>query len=106
MEQFATLAITIEELRQRMRGAMEFDFDGEQRTLAEHFEIPKPGILIKKRHIENALDEKRHGEITEKELSDWAAVLVMNHAYDWGGPDEEEIAGWLNDLSFLQSEKG
>lgn len=87
-----------------MRGAMELDLDCEQRTLTEHFEIPKPGIRVERHHIENALDKKRRGEITEKELSEWAAVLVMNHAYDWQGPNEDEIADWLHDLSYLPGE--
>lgn len=104
LEQFAALEIPIEELRRRMLGAMDIDFDGEQRSVIEHFEVPKPGIRIEKHHIETALAKKRRGEITERELSQWAAILVMNHAYDWQGSDEDEIADWLHDLSYLPGE--
>ena len=104
LEQFAALEITMEELRQRLSGAVELDFDGERRTVTEHFDIPEPGVRIERRHIENALDKKRRGQITEKELSDWAAVLLMIHAYDWQGKDEDEIADWLHDLSYLPGE--
>jgi hypothetical protein len=93
-----------QELRQRLRGAVELDFYGEHRTLTEHFEIPEPGVRIEREHIENALDKRRRGEITGKELADWAAILVMIHAYDWQGSEEGEIADWLHDLSYLPSE--
>jgi hypothetical protein len=28
-------------------------------------------------------------------------MLLLNDAYDWEGPEEEEIAAWLNDISML-----
>jgi hypothetical protein len=105
LEQFVALKLTLGELRQRLRGAVEIDFEGDRREVTEHFEIPNLGIRVEKRHIENALDEKRRGQLTEKELSDWAAVLVMIHAYDWQGNQEDEIAGWLHDLSYLPGER-
>jgi hypothetical protein len=98
------LRISIQELGRRLRGAVDLDFDGEHRVLTEHFEIPHQGVRVKKTDIENALEKRRRGEITEKELSDWAAALVMIHAYNWQGNDENEISDWLNDLSYLPGE--
>src|SRR6185436_10143755 len=98
LAQFAALQITMSELCSRMGAALEIDFGGQHRTLTERFALPEPGIRIEKRHIENALDKRRHGEMTERELSDWASMLVMIHAYDWQGEDEDEIADWLHDL--------
>jgi hypothetical protein len=99
--QFGMLEITLDDLRQRTRGAMEVDFDGDRRSITEHFEIPKPLIQITKKHIETALNKRRCGEITENQLSDWASVLVMTHAYDWEGPEMDEIGEWLHDLCHL-----
>jgi hypothetical protein len=31
-------------------------------------------------------------------------MLLLNHAYDWEGPEEDEIAGWLNEISGLTPE--
>jgi hypothetical protein len=28
-------------------------------------------------------------------------MLLLNDAYDWEGPKEEQIADWLNDISML-----
>ena len=27
--------------------------------------------------------------------------MLLNHAYNWEGPEEDEIAEWLNDISGL-----
>src|SRR5713101_2259447 len=69
LERFADLEITIEELRRSLSNGVEFNFDGEHRTLTDHFEAPKPGVRVEKRQVENALDKKRRGQITEKELA-------------------------------------
>jgi hypothetical protein len=47
------------------------------------------------------MDRHARGEITTEQLSDWAAMLLANPSYDWEGPDEDEIADWLNDISLL-----
>jgi hypothetical protein len=72
-----------------------------QRRLTSHFLLPQPGVRVELWHIRNAMGKHERGEITARELSDWAAMLLLNDAYDWEGPDEDEIAEWLNDISFL-----
>lgn len=104
LAKYASFEITLDQLRERLRSGLEFDFDGPQRTLTDHFEIPKVGVRIGRWHLENALDKRRRGEVTERELADWASMLVMNGVYDWRGPDEDEIADWLHDLSYLPGE--
>jgi hypothetical protein len=74
---------------------MKFDFRPEHRWLEPYFDPPDPPIRIDKQHINNALDKKRRGEVTEQELADWASMLQLNEAYDWEGEDEDEIAEWL-----------
>lgn len=101
LEQYAEGAIPIEELRQRLRGVLEFDFRASERRLTCHFLLPEPGIRIELRHIRNAMDRHARGEITTEQLSDWAAMLLLNDAYEWEGPDAEEIAEWLNEISGL-----
>lgn len=39
------------------------------------------------------------GDISDSELNRWALMLLLNDAYDWQGPDEDEIAEILNDLA-------
>jgi len=101
LEQFAAMAISIEELRDRLRDVVEFVFREDGRTLTSHYLIPSPGIRIGLDHIRSAMARHASSEITTEELSDWATMLLMNDAYDWEGPDEDEIANWLNDISML-----
>jgi len=143
LAQFARLDISLDELRERLAGMLEFDFacrpgtkglggqcggtferiiDTEGRTapgspvqklhndagevvaerrLTSYFLLPQPGVHIELSHIRNAMSKHERGEITTQELADWASMLLLNEAYDWEGPDEDGIAEWLNDLSFL-----
>ena len=143
LAQFARLDISLDELRERLVGMLEFDFqcrpgtgelggqsggrfermiDPEGRTapgstvqklhndggelvaerrLTSYFLLPQPGVRIELWHIRNAMGKQERGEISTRQLSDWAAMLLLNEAYDWEGPDEDEIAEWLNDISFL-----
>ncbi len=101
LEQYAEMRISIEEFRERLRGVLEFDFKDQERKLTTHYGAPEPGVRIEMRHIRDAMDRHARGEITTEQLSDWAAMLLLNHAYDWEGPDEEQIAEWLNDISLL-----
>jgi hypothetical protein len=104
LEQFADFEISLDQLRSCLRHVMKFDFDADahegKRWMEESFVVPEPGVLITKQHIENALTKKRHGKITEGQLVEWATMLLMNHAYEFDGKDEDLIAQWLNDISF------
>lgn len=144
LAQFARLQVSLEELRGRLVGMLEFDFGsreaakevGEQsstrferiidpkgrtlpgsaaqklydaagdlvaeRRLTSYFLLPEPGVRIERWHIENALNKLRRREITEQQLSDWAAMLLLNEAYDWEGPDEDFIADQLNELALAR----
>jgi hypothetical protein len=101
LEEYAQLKIAIEELRERLRDVLEFTFTSDERRLSTHYGVPNPGIRIELRHIQNAMDKHARGEMTTRELSDWAAMLLMNDAYDWEGSEEEQIAEWLNEIALL-----
>ena len=47
------------------------------------------------------MEQHERGRVTKRELSDWAAMLLMNDAYNWDGADEEEIAEALNERAIL-----
>jgi hypothetical protein len=101
LEEFADLKISLEELRRRLAGVVEFDFREHERRLDCHYGTPVPGVRIELRHIRAAMEKQARGEISTEELADWATMLQMNQAYDWEGPEEEEIADWLNEISML-----
>ena len=101
LEQFAELAISSDELRDQLRGVLEFDFKDQERKLTSHYGTPVPGVRIELKNIQTSMDKHARGEVSTEQLAEWATMLLLNDAYDWEGPDEEQIASWLNDISTL-----
>jgi hypothetical protein len=96
---FAMFEADIEDLRISLGDRFQFDFDSGVRTAESHFRVPEPGIVITQAHIANALERKRTGIISERDLVRWATMLLVNDAYALDPGDEDLIAEWLNDLS-------
>ncbi len=71
----------------------------QRRTAHNRFPIPEPGIVITREHISNALERRRFGLVSERDLVHWATVLLLNDAYVFDPGDEDLIAEWLNDIS-------
>jgi hypothetical protein len=82
-----------------MAGVFEFDLQRDRRAARTSFRMPEPGIAITRAHLANALDRKREGRITERDLVNWATLLLLNDAYVLDPGDEDLIAEWLNDIS-------
>jgi len=101
LEEFAELRISLEELRHRLHGVLEFDFKDHERRLKTHYGTPAPGVVIELEHIRRAMDKRARKEINTHDLADWATMLLLNDAYGWEGPDEERIAELLNEISSL-----
>lgn len=108
LRQFALLEIRDEELQARLAGVFEIHFEPmpvpaagrhQRRTVHGAFRMPEPGIIITRGHISNALERKRFGLITERELVRWATIILLNDAYVFDPGDEDLIAEWLNDMS-------
>jgi hypothetical protein len=55
LEEYADLKISLEELRQRLAGVVEFDFRDHERRLDSHYGAPVPGVRIE-------LKQGRHGQ--------------------------------------------
>jgi len=109
LRRFASFQMAEDELARILTGAFEINFEtvrqsGEgqssRRPGAGRFRVPEPGIVITREHISNALEQKRVGLITERDLVHWATILLMNDAYVLDPGDEDLIAEWLNDISF------
>jgi|SRR5712691_11811710 len=101
LEDYGALRISLGQLRDALGDAMEVDFGPHERKVLFHYDNRKPVVHVELRHIKHAMDRHARGEITTDQLSDWAAMLLANPSYDWGGSDEDEIADWLNDISLL-----
>jgi hypothetical protein len=100
LHRFGLLEATIEEVRSSLAGVFEFDFAPGRRTAATHFRVPEPGVKITREDISNALEKRRLGKISERDLVFWATMVLLNDAYEIDPSHEDEIADWLNDLSY------
>lgn len=101
LRRFAWFQADVEEFRAAMTGVFEFNLQRGQRAARTFFRMPEPAIAITRTHIANALDRKREGKITERDLVHWATLLLLNDAYVLDPGDEDLIAEWLNDMSLL-----
>lgn len=100
LRRFAWLDATTEDIRRSLAGVFEFDLKPECRTSEVRFRVPEPGIAITRDHIDNALERKRRGLISERDLVYWATMLLLNDAYEPDPKDEDFVAEWLNDMSY------
>jgi hypothetical protein len=101
LERFANLEISLNGLREALKDVVQFDFGERQRELSCHFLTPKRGIRVEVAHIHRAMHKHALDQLSTHQLADWATMLLLNDAYDWEGPDEEEIATLLHDISAL-----
>lgn len=108
LRKFALFEASLEDLQRALASVFEFNYHAREKTAggyapahtaATHFRVPEPGILVTREHIENALERKRFGLVTERDLVVWATVLLTNDAYALDPADEDLIAEWLNDIS-------
>jgi len=108
LRRFALFEAGLDETRRSLAGVFDFDFEiarkpptgiALERSSSVHFRIPEPGIVITREHISNALERKRFGLISERDLVYWATMLLHNDAYVFDPGDEDLIAEWLNDIS-------
>lgn len=100
LSRFARFEVGLDEVRRALTGVFEFNLAPELRTASTHFRVPEPGIAITRDHISRALEQRRLGLISEKELAQWATMLLLNDAYVPDPNDEDFVADWLNDISF------
>ena len=100
LRRFAALENDIEDVRRSLSGVFDFDLEPVRRTASVHFKVPEPGILVTRNHIYKALDQKRLGLISERDLVYWATMLLLNDAYEIDPEDENFVADWLNDISY------
>jgi hypothetical protein len=97
LEQYAWFEIGLDDVKLALRDVMEFNFEPQKRCLSTNFLVPEPGIQITREHIANALVKKHEGLISERDLADWAIMMIANDAYELDPKDEDFIADWLND---------
>ncbi len=76
--EFTRLEISRDDLCSRLQGTLIIDFNSKERRLTSCLLDAEPGFQIEERHVRHALEEQTRGAITARQLSDWAAMLIMN----------------------------
>jgi hypothetical protein len=108
LERLVRLEISVDESLRALAGVFEIEFEtrlpaadglSQRRIARSSFRLPEPGIVITRAHIANALEMKRQGQISERDLVYWATILLLNDAYVHDPGDEDMISEWLNDIS-------
>ncbi len=99
LRRYALLDASLADVRRVLAEVWSVEFSPLHRTASTHFRIPEPGIVITREHISNALERRRFDLISERDLAEWATVLLLNDAYALDPGDEDLIADWLNDIS-------
>jgi len=97
--QFARLEISLDDLCKRLQGVLQIDFGLKERRLTSHLSAEN-GVRLENKHVLDALERRGKRAISARQLSDWAAMLIMNDAYDWEGLDEQTV-DQLNNLAVL-----
>jgi hypothetical protein len=100
LRRFASFEADVDDVRHTLDGVFEFNLEPEKRTASTHFRVPEPGIPVTRDHISRALEQKRLGLISERELVYWATMLLLNDAFEPDPKDEDFVADWLNDISY------
>ena len=101
LRRYALFEAGIAEVRNALSGIWDVDLRRDRRTASASFRVPEPGIVITREHIANALERRRFELVSERDLAEWATILLSNDAYILDPGDEDLIADWLNDMSVL-----
>jgi len=101
LNEYGVLRITLDQMRDALGDAIQVHFGSNERKVFFHYDNRNPVVHVELQHIKEVMDRHAQGDVTTEELSDWAAMLLANPSYDWEGPDEDEIADWLNEISLL-----
>jgi hypothetical protein len=99
LRRYALFDASLAEVRQGLTGVFDFELKPTRTTASTAFRVPEPGIVITREHIANALERKRFELVSERDLVEWATILLLNDAYVLDPGDEDLIADWLNDIS-------
>jgi hypothetical protein len=101
IEKYACCELSLENLCRVVREerGSAFIHNPNYRWVTLHQVCPEPKVRITQQHIEIALAMRALKEISERQLIDWATMLLINEVYFWDGEDAAVVVDWLNRIS-------
>jgi hypothetical protein len=99
LQKFLQFELPIEALEPVLAPLITFELRGPDTLQSVHFPAgpPKNPIKVTRRDIDSAVEKWRTGQVTQRQLQQWAAMVELNPAFDWSREDEF-VADLLNDL--------
>ena len=101
LQRFVRFELPIETLGKVLAPLVTFTLDGRatHQTVKYSAGIPKNPVKVTRADIDLAIEKERTGKVTQRQLQQWASMILLNDAFDWSGEDEDAIADMLADLA-------
>ena len=102
VKSYARCELSLDELCNKVRDALgeRFIHNYNFRVVNLNQICPYRAVRITPQHIEILLAKRQRGEISERQMRDWAHMVEINDAYYWLPEDADVVAKWVNFLSF------
>lgn len=102
IEEYACCELSLDELCANVRCAVRkrFIHNSHYRLVNLNQVCPNRAIRITPTHIEILFAKRKRGEITERQMVDWAHMIQINDAYFWCSEDSDVVGKWVNFLIF------
>lgn len=102
IESYARCELSLDELCQKVRDAVgkRFIHNPNFKVVNLNQVCPTKVVRITPQHIELLFARRKRGEITEREMKNWAHMVTINDAYFWEPEDADVVATWVDFLIF------
>jgi hypothetical protein len=101
LRRYLDFEASLEEVRLKLRGVLEFESESEGATWGIECNFP-PSVSdarVARQRLELALQRRRGQRMSEQELMEWATSLFFCHPFDWDIEDEGTNEDWIKNIS-------
>ena len=102
IESYARCELSLDDLCLKVRHAV-----GERFIHNPNFRIvnlnqicPDRAVRITPEHLEILMAKRRQGEISDRQMRDWAHMIQINDAFFWEPEDADVVGEWVGFLFF------
>jgi hypothetical protein len=97
LQRYLDFEASLEEVRLKLRGVLEFESASEDGTRRMDCNFPPSAsdARVARQRLEAALLSRRGQRMSEEELIEWATSLFFCHPYDWDIEDEGTDTDWV-----------
>lgn len=101
IERYARCELPLEDLCRLVREKRGSDFihNENYRWVNLNQVCPERKVRITRQYVETALGKRRSRMISERDLVDWATMIIINDVFYWKPEDADFVAEWVNRLS-------